>query len=461
MAVTSRRQRPSAGAGSRRRRVGREGDRVRPRLLQQRLGERSGAAGRDERRGHVRGADDLVGQLALPLGVAVAVRRDHRVRGGRVDAVVHELERVRDRPLAAAVGRAVEQLPVERERGGAAAVEGRAGDGAEPDHRLRELEVRHPDAVAGSAAVGDDHQHAAVGELADAGARVPRSELARGERLLRAEDGTAVANEHRAAADGVRDPGPFGPEDQPQRQLRPERRLLEQPLRRRAARDENGAVPRDRRAAAGGDVDDGAGQVGVRRRRRERRDHDLCDPRLGGRGLPVGGREERDAVRSGRLVEVVQRPALAEAAPGAEELDPADVETAFGGDAGAGAVAVGRALDDVVAHQHAARPPGVGVEVAVDADHRRARREPLLHRGDALDALDRLVRERRAEGVQAGGTRAADDVDRDRAVRGELDAALVGDAGHQRRRRRRGRRGEDQGEKPSDEQLADHDRDGG
>ena len=147
-----------------------------------------------------------------------------------------------------------------------------------------------------------------------------------------------------------------------------------------AARDEHRAALRDRRAAAGGDLDHRPDEVGVRRRRRERRDHDLGHARLDRRGRPVGAREERDAVRPRRLVEVVQRPPLAEPAPGAEELDPAHVERALGSDARAGAVAVGRALDDVVAHQDAARPAGVGVEVGVDADHRRARREPLLHR---------------------------------------------------------------------------------
>ena len=60
------------------------------------------------------------------------------------------------------------------------------------------------------------------------------------------------------------------------------------------------------------------------------------------------------------------------APPGAEELDAADVEEALGRDADARAVAVGRALDDAVAHEHAARSPRLPVEeVAVDADHGR------------------------------------------------------------------------------------------
>ena len=63
--------------------------------------------------------------------------------------------------------------------------------------------------------------------------------------------------------------------------------------------------------------------------------------------------------------------------------------------------------------------------------------------------------------VEAGRARAADDVERDGPVRRELDAALVGDAGHERRRLRRCRGGEDQGEKPPDEEFAQHDPDGG
>ena len=414
----------------------------------------------DERRGHRRGADDLVRELALLLGEAVAVRRDDGVRSRRVDAVVHELESIRGRSLAARIGRAVQQRAVERERRGAAAVERGAGDGAEPDERLRELEVRHPDAVARPAAVGDDEQDPPVGELADTGARGARRQLARREGLVGAEDRAAVADEHRATADGIRDPCPLRPEDEPQRQLGSDRRLLGEPRRGSAARHEHCAVARDRRAARACDMDHRAEQVGVRRRRRERSDDDLGRAGSGRRRRAVAGSEERERVRAGRLVEVVQRAPLAEPAPGAEELDPTDVEGAFGRDADARAVAVRRAVDDAAAHEDAARPPGRGEEVAVDADHRRGRGETLLHRGHALEALDRLVREHGAKRVEPGRARAANDVDRDRPVRRELDAALVADAGHQGRLGRRGR-GEHQGEKPSDEKFARHDPEGG
>ena len=205
-----------------------------------------------------------------------------------------------------------------------------AGDGAEPDERLRELEVRHPDAVARPAAVGDHEQDPSVGELADTGARGARRQLAGREGLVGAEDRAAAADEHRAAADGVRDPGPLRPEDEPQRQLGADRRLFGEPRRGGAARDEHCAVTGDRRAARACNLDHRAVQVGVRRRRRERGDDDLGGAGSLRRRRAVAGREERERVCAGRLVEVVQRAPLAEPAPGAEELDPADVECAFG-----------------------------------------------------------------------------------------------------------------------------------
>ena len=243
----------SLGRGRRlRRRIGRrgrEGDGVRPRLLLEALGEDRLLARADERRGHRRGPHDLVRELALPLGEAVAVRRDNGVGRRRVDPVVHELESVRGRSLAARVGRAVQQCAVERQRRGAAAVERGAGDGAEPDERLCQLEVRHPDAVAGAAAVGDHEQDPSVGELADTRPRGARRQLARREGLVGAEDRAAAADEHRAAADGVRDTCPLRPEDEPQRQLGSDRRLLGEPRRGGAARNEHRAVTGDRRAA--------------------------------------------------------------------------------------------------------------------------------------------------------------------------------------------------------------------
>ena len=229
-------------------------------------------------------------------------------------------------------------------------------------------------------------------------------------------------------------------------------------LRRRAAGDEHGAVPGDRRAADARELDDRSRQVGVRRRRRERLKDDLGHTGLSRCGGAVAGGEERDAVLLRRLVHVGERAPLAEAAPGSEELDPPDVERSFGREPDARPVAGRRAVDNAVAHQDAARTAGVGsVEVAVDTDHRGGRREPLLHRRDLLQAQDRLVGEHRTKGVETGGPRADDDVHRDRPVRGELNRPVVGDAGHQRRRLSRSGCGNDQSEKPSDEECAHHD----
>ena len=226
----------------------------------------------------------------------------------------------------------------------------------------------------------------------------------------------------------------------------------------RAAGDEHGAVPRDRRAADAREPDDGSRQVGVRDRRRERLQDDLGDAGLSGCAGAVAGSEERDGVLLRRLVHVGERSPLAEAAPGSEELDPPDVQRSFGREADARTVAGRRAVDDAVAHQNAARASGVGsVEVAVDPDHRGGGREALLHRSDLLQAQDRLVGEHRAQGVETGGARTDHDVHRDRAVRRELNRPFVGHAGHQRRLLSRSGRGSDQGEKPSDEECAQHD----
>src|SRR5207244_1420088 len=81
-------------------------------------------------------------------------------------------------------------------------------------------------------------------------------------------------------------------------------------------------------------------------------------------------------------------------------------------------------------------------EVAVDPDRRARAREPTFHRRDRLPARDRAVREDRAEPVEADRARGADDVDRDGAVRCELDAVLVGDTREEKRRLGVGGRGE-------------------
>src|SRR5918994_1494418 len=66
--------------------------------------------------------------------------------------------------------------------------------------------------------------------------------------------------------------------------------------------------------ASARDLDHRAGEVGIRRRGREREDHGLGDARLRRGSGAVRGREERDPVRPRRLVQIVQGAALAEAA---------------------------------------------------------------------------------------------------------------------------------------------------
>ena len=262
-----------------------------------------------------------------------------------------------------------------------------------------------------------------------------RRELVGREGLVRTEDRPAVPNDHRAAADRVGNSRPVGPQDHAHRHERPDRSLCDKPLRGGAARDEHGAVPGNGRSADTRERDDRPCQIGIRRRRRERLNDHLGHASRRRRGRPVAGREERDPVLPRRLVHVGERPALTEAAPGPEELDATDVERPVRRQSDARPVAQGRAVDDAVSHQHAARPAGVRrVEVAVDADHRARGREPPLHRGDLLDPENRLVRKHRAERVETRRARADDDMHRDRTVRCELNRLLIGDARHQRRR---------------------------
>ncbi len=104
----------------------RERDRVRAGLADDRLGEGGHAAGASE-------ASRSRSRAARPCTRAsAAFRRPRRrsarspVRGRRVDTVVHELERVRDLALAAAIRGAAQQGAVEGESRGAAAVEAEA-----------------------------------------------------------------------------------------------------------------------------------------------------------------------------------------------------------------------------------------------------------------------------------------------------------------------------------------------
>jgi len=113
---------------------------------------------------------------------AVCVRREDTGRQGRrVDAVVEDRERLRDGPLAAGIGRPVQQLAVEGHRRRAAGVKRGRRDAAQAHHRQRQLEVGQAGAVSGLPAVDGNEQDPAVGRLADPRARMAVRELIRRE----------------------------------------------------------------------------------------------------------------------------------------------------------------------------------------------------------------------------------------------------------------------------------------
>ena len=151
--------------------------------------------------------------------------------------------------------------------------------------------------------------------------------------------GRAVANDLRAAADRGDDVRPVGLEGELRRHELPDGRLRRERGRRGADGDEHGATGRDRhRGAARAELDDRSLEVGVRRRGREREQDRRDGAGRRRRGRPPHLRVERDAVALERLVELVQGALAAGALPGAGERDPADVERAVGGDAGARAI---------------------------------------------------------------------------------------------------------------------------
>ena len=159
----------------------------------------------DQARRHGRRRDHLEREL-LALGDPVTVRRDDRERGRRrVDAGVEDRQRLGDRALAAGVRGPVHQPAVEGHRRRAARVERGGSHRAEPDHRLRELPVRHSDAEAAAAPVDGEQDDLPVGALADRGARVARAELRRQEVLAGRPDRLAAAHDHGPAAERVGD----------------------------------------------------------------------------------------------------------------------------------------------------------------------------------------------------------------------------------------------------------------
>ena len=247
---------------------------------------------RDRRRPH-----ELVGER-LALGDIVAVRRDDRSgRQRRVDPRVHHQQRLRDRPLR--TRRGVEQLPVEGHRRRAAAVEGGAGDHAEPYQRERELEVRHPARVAAAAAVDHDEHDPPVGELADRRTWLGERELAGNERLAGVEHRLAGAHERGPAPDGIDDAGPVGLEHEAHANRGADGRLLLKAVDgRRSPGDEHDTVGRDGRSrAAAANLRHRPRDLGVREGRRERPYDDLQRPGSCRRHRPPRRRVERHTAR--------------------------------------------------------------------------------------------------------------------------------------------------------------------
>ena len=226
--------------------------------------------------------------------------------------------------------------------------------------------------------------------------------------------------------------------------MRADRRLCLQLRRRDPASDEHGCPRRDSHRPVLRGARHRGSDVGVGSRGGKPGENHGVRPGDPRRGRPVVGGEERDPVLSRRLVELVQRATLAASTPGSEELDPSHVERTVERDSRARTLAVGRADEDTVPQENAARPSvGPREEIAVDADDGGLTGDPALHRGERLAPNDGLVRQDRPQAVEADRPRAADDMDRDGTVRRELDSLLVGRSGKELSRLRRRGGGEE------------------
>ncbi len=410
----------------------------------------------DEIRRNRRRPHELVGER-LALGDVVAVRRDDRsARQRRVDPRVHHQQRLRDRPLRARRG--VEQLPVEGHRRRAAAVEGGAGDHAEPYQRERELEVRHAARVAAAAAVDHDEHDPPVGELPNGGTWLGERELAGNERLAGVEHRLAGADERGPAPDGIDDAGPVGLEHEAHTYGGARGRLIAKTGScSRAPGNQHCAIGWDRRNAAAPDFRHGSRDLDVRQRRRERPQHDLQGSWSRGRDGPPRGCVQRSAARGRRVVDGREVLSLAGPLPGRQQPHALHTEVAAGVEADARPAVARRMLKLPVTHENPARPPVRGESVAVDARHGCPLRPALLNCGHALRAEDGVVGKGRLEGPKAARPRHRQHVDDRRPVERELHLLVVGDARHEQLRLAGGRRGEDERDERSDGGAARHD----
>ena len=291
-----------------RRRACRPGQAVRARIASVGLREMRKPVRPDQSSRHGRGTYDLEAER-LRFCDAVPVRRENRLRRlGSDDPVVEEREGVSDCARASGIGRPVQQVSVEGHRARASGVQRGSRYRSQADEHLRELEVRHADAVAALAPVDDDEDEPPVRELADARARVARVDLARAEVLQRLEDRCPVTDDHRPPADRIDDGRPVWTEDEPDEHVLADGGLGGQAARPRPAGDEDRPVARDRGPSSGRDLRDHAYEVGRGSRRGERLEHDFDSSGSARRGRAPHGGEERHALGARSLVQAVQRP---------------------------------------------------------------------------------------------------------------------------------------------------------
>jgi hypothetical protein len=205
-------------------------------------------------------------------------------------------------------------------------------------------------------------------------------QLVRGELLLRRQDDTPVADERRAAPDGVLHLLPPGLEDQFHHEghARDGGGDLGPP---RAARLQDRAVLRDRRTSAGAHLDYLAREVDVRHGGREAADDDVQQARALRRARTPAPGEEPDARAVKGTVELREpRPHLIADAPRPGEADALQPEQPVQADPERRAPARRPSVEDAVTEED---PGWVALrdvaEIAVDADDGRLLRQPLLH----------------------------------------------------------------------------------
>ena len=265
--------------------------------------------------------------------------------------------------------------------------------------------------------------------LSDRRARMARRELDRLEELVRLPDGDAVAHEQRAASDRVGGVGREGVEPDVHSQVGADGRLRAQGAAGSSSRLDDRAAGRNVGPASLPDGDDGAAEIAVQDHRREAGDDRFHGPPRLRRPPAPPRREEPDARRVDRMVQLVEpMDGVRPSPPAALKAEAVDNEPAVELDRERRAAGERRRGEDAVAHEDAARAPrGPAEVVPVHADRGGATGRRPLHRGHRLAAEDVAVREDGLELVQAAVGRRADDVEDDGPATDDEVQALVGD----------------------------------